>query len=121
MISNKKLDVKATITNIIDMHLYCHLQLGVEKTYCLSVPEIIIDSKKWKESDRKFINKKLLEFSQKYNNVVYVPFAETFTTYNTNDRNNRFSSNGWHLSDMGYNKMAELIAAYIKRNKMKKN
>ena len=130
----QKLNVKTTVTNIINMHIYCRLQLGVAKTYCLSVPEIIINSKKWKESDRKFINKNLLEFSKnpsKYTNVpvdvVYIPFAETFSTYNANvPRNNRFSSNGWHLSEMGYNKMAELIASYVSsvtrnKNKMKKN
>ena len=116
----QKLDVKATITNIIDMHLYCHLQLGVEKTYCLSVPEIIIDSKKWKESDRKFINKSF--WNSRRNTIT----SFTFHLRKRLPRTTRMIETTGFLATGGICRTWDTTkwpngATYIKRNKMKKN
>ena len=92
--------------NIIKMHLYCLKRLGVERTYCLSIPEVILGGKKRFQRKRKAINKLLYSFAQGRSDVVYVPFAEFAADLQTQS----FSGNGWHFSEDGYKRMGKFIA-----------
>ena len=98
------------VKNIIKMHLYCLKHLGVQRSFCLSLPEVVLNSKKRFERKRKSINAQLRAFAKQRPDVVYVPFGEFAATLTKSS----FSGNGWHLSRTGYRKMGEFVAKKVR-------
>jgi len=106
-----RMQVSTIVRNVIQMHLYCLKRLGVERTYCLSIPEVILGGKKRFQRKRKAINKELYAFAQGRSDVVYVPFAEFVSD---EFKTKSFSGNGWHFSKDGYKRMGRFVAKYQK-------
>ena len=108
-----RMDPSTIARNVIRMHLYCLRTLGVERTYCLSIPEVVLGGKKRFQRKRKAVNKELYAFAQGRPDVVYVPFAE-FVSDRFKERS--FSGNGWHFSKDGYKRMGKFVANHLSRN-----